>query len=114
MTVEPTELLDPSGLEHELLRLVRDHLLDGATKLRIGQPLRIDEGRKEMDFDKRQQWWQKLEAVLHEDQPYTFIRVPPWCRFVSTRFSNVNPYPKGLQADEYFLSGTGSTPSPGN
>lgn len=29
MTVEPTELLDPSGLEHELLRLVRDHLLDG-------------------------------------------------------------------------------------
>ena len=28
MTVEPTELLDPSGLEHELLCLVRDHLLD--------------------------------------------------------------------------------------
>lgn len=31
MTVEPTELLDPSGLEHELLRLVRDHLLDGVS-----------------------------------------------------------------------------------
>lgn len=29
MTVEPTELRDPSGLEQELLRLVRDHLLDG-------------------------------------------------------------------------------------
>lgn len=29
MTVEATAFLDPSGLEHELLRLVRDHLLDG-------------------------------------------------------------------------------------
>lgn len=29
MTVAPTAILDPSGLEHELLRLVRDHLLDG-------------------------------------------------------------------------------------
>jgi acyl carrier protein len=29
MTVEPTATLDPSRLERELLRLVRDHLLDG-------------------------------------------------------------------------------------
>lgn len=29
MTVASTAILDPSGLEHELLRLVRDHLLDG-------------------------------------------------------------------------------------
>jgi peptide/nickel transport system substrate-binding protein len=74
----------------------------------------IDEGRKEMDFDKRQEWWQKLEAVLHEEQPYTFVRVPPWARFVSKKFGNVNPYPKGLQADEFYMSGSGSTPSPGN
>ncbi|MBC7771150.1 MAG: ABC transporter substrate-binding protein, partial [Pyrinomonadaceae bacterium] len=74
----------------------------------------IDEGRKEMDFDKRQEWWQKLEAVLHEEQPYTFVRVPPWTRFVSIRFGNVNPYPKGLQADEFFMGGAGQAPSPGN
>lgn len=29
MTVEPIAILDPSRLERELLRLVRDHLLDG-------------------------------------------------------------------------------------
>jgi acyl carrier protein len=29
MTVAPTSTLDPSGLEHDLLRLVREHLLDG-------------------------------------------------------------------------------------
>lgn len=29
MTVAPTAIHDPSGLEHELLQLVREHLLDG-------------------------------------------------------------------------------------
>jgi len=65
----------------------------------------IDEGRREMDFDKRQEWWRKLEAVLHDEQPYTFVRVPAWLRFASPAVSNVNTYPKGIQADEFFFGG---------
>lgn len=65
----------------------------------------IDSGRREMDTDKRMAIWRELEAVLHEDQPYTFIRVPPWLRFVGKGVGNVVAYPKGLEPVEFFKSG---------
>lgn len=73
----------------------------------------IDEGRREMDAAKRGLIWQRLEAVLHEDQPYTFIRVPPWLRLVNPEVKNVNPYPKGLEHPEFFRGGPQS-PRPAN
>lgn len=73
----------------------------------------IDEGRREMDFDKRQKIWAQLERVLHAEQPYTYIRVPPWLRFASTRTQNVVPYPKGLQIDEFFIGGGAVSAAPG-
>lgn len=64
----------------------------------------LDEGLKELDFDKRMKIWQKLEAVLANSQPYCFVRVPPWLRFVKKSFANVNAYQKGLEPWEFFVS----------
>ncbi len=73
----------------------------------------IDEGRREMDDDKRAMIWRRLEAVLHEDQPYTFVRVPPWLRIVSKDIGNVRMYPKGLEHAEFFRGGP-AVPTSGN
>jgi peptide/nickel transport system substrate-binding protein len=71
----------------------------------------IDQGRREMDDDKRAAIWRDFEAVLHEEQPYTFVRVPPWLRFVSKDVGNVVMYPKGLEPAEYFRTGA-TVPKP--
>jgi peptide/nickel transport system substrate-binding protein len=62
----------------------------------------IELGRRELDDQKRARIWQELERVLHEEQPYTFLRVPPWVRFVRVELGNVEMYPKGLEPVEYF------------
>lgn len=63
----------------------------------------IEEGRRELDDDKRMEIWHKLHRVLHEDQPYTFDVNAPWFRFVRKTVSNVHPYPIGLdKAEMYF------------
>jgi peptide/nickel transport system substrate-binding protein len=72
----------------------------------------IDAGRREMDTDKRMAIWRELELVLHQEQPYTFLRVPPWLRFVGPRAGNVVPYPKGLEPVEHVRTRE-STPNPG-
>jgi peptide/nickel transport system substrate-binding protein len=68
----------------------------------------IDLGRKELDFDKRMAIWRQFERVMHEDQPYTWIRVQPFLRFVKGDVSNVNTYPKGLEYWEFYRGGAAS------
>ncbi len=74
----------------------------------------IDDGRKEMDTDKRMAIWRKLEAHLAEEQPYTFIRVPPWLRFVNLEVGNVKTYPAGMQYSEFFRAAGPLAPMPSN
>jgi peptide/nickel transport system substrate-binding protein len=74
----------------------------------------IDAGRREMDSEKRAQIWRELEKVLHEEQPYTFVRNPPWLRFVNPKIGNVVLYPKGLEPGEFFRGQGPMTPSPAN
>lgn len=73
----------------------------------------IDEGRRELDTDKRMKIWQQLERVQHEEQPYTFVRVPPWLRIASPNIKNTELYFKGLQHDEFYRAGP-SVPTTGN
>ncbi len=49
--------------------------------------------------------WHQLERVLHDEQPYTFIRVAPWIRFVKQDVGNVNAYKTALEPWEFFLPG---------
>jgi peptide/nickel transport system substrate-binding protein len=62
----------------------------------------IEKGRRTMDEAERMQVWRQFEAVIAEDQPYTFVRVAPWLRFVKRDFGNVNTYKTGLQPEEFF------------
>jgi len=74
----------------------------------------IEAGRREMDADKRAKIWQQLEAVLHEEQPYTFTRVSPWLRFSSKKLGNVWMYPAGLVPQEFVRLGGPMAPKPAN
>ena len=62
----------------------------------------IDEGRVTMDTDSRMKIWHQLHSVIHEDQPYTFLRVVPWIRFIKNDIGNVHMYPAALDRSEFF------------
>jgi peptide/nickel transport system substrate-binding protein len=64
----------------------------------------IEEGRRELDDDKRMKIWHKLHEVLHEDQPYTFDINAPYFRFVRGTVSNVHTYPIGLDKTEMYFA----------
>ncbi|MFM1936143.1 MAG: hypothetical protein RI990_1102 [Planctomycetota bacterium] len=74
----------------------------------------IEKGRRTMDEAERMAVWRQFEACVAEDQPYTFVRVAPWLRFVKREFGNVNTYKTGLQPEEFFRMGTPVAPSPAN
>ncbi len=71
----------------------------------------IDQGRQTMNAAGRMKSWQAFHAVVHEDQPYTFLRVVPWLRFLKNDVGNVVEYPVGLDRSEFFRM-QASTPTP--
>jgi len=66
----------------------------------------IDEIRRTLDYETRMRLWHQFHAVVHEEQPYTFVRVAPWLRFINGQIGNVNTYRSGLVPEEFFRSGT--------
>jgi peptide/nickel transport system substrate-binding protein len=71
----------------------------------------IEKGRRTMDEAQRMLVWRELEATIAEDQPYTFVRVAPWLRFVKRDFGNVQTYRSGLEPQEFFKVGAAATPA---
>ncbi|MGD9790766.1 MAG: ABC transporter substrate-binding protein [Phycisphaerales bacterium] len=68
----------------------------------------IEEGRQELDPEKRLKIWHRLHTILHEEQPYTFLVERPWNRFVSKRIGNFTEYRNGFQYEELFVKSGGS------
>ncbi|HMN94908.1 MAG TPA: ABC transporter substrate-binding protein [Phycisphaerales bacterium] len=62
----------------------------------------IDAIRAEFDRERRMALWHEFHAVIHEEQPLTFIREAPWLRFVRRSVGNVHPYRTGLETWEFF------------
>ena len=62
----------------------------------------IDGIRLTIDADERRKVWHEFQAVIHDEQPYTFIRVAPWARFVKKEIGNVQMYKSGLEPWEFF------------
>ncbi len=62
----------------------------------------IDAARLEMDFDKRQKLWHEFERIMADEQPYTWVRVTPYTRFVKPEIGNIHKYPKGIEYGELF------------
>lgn len=74
----------------------------------------IEMGRRELNFDKRMKAWHEFERVMHEEQPYTWVRIQAYPRFVKRDIGNVNTYPKGLEMAEFFRGGAALPASPVN
>lgn len=72
----------------------------------------IEKGRRTMDETTRMEVWRQFEACVAEDQPYTFVRVAPWLRFVKRDFGNVNTYKSGLEPQEFFRVSGNAQPTP--
>lgn len=62
----------------------------------------IEAIRSELDFDRRMKLFHEFGRLLHEEQPYTFVRVPPWLRFIKKDYGNVHTYETGLETREFF------------
>lgn len=73
----------------------------------------IEQARRELDPEKRGKLWREWERVMYDEQPYTWVRVQTWVRFVKGDVGNVNTYPKGLETWEFFRGGAMSA-RPGN
>lgn len=67
-----------------------------------GQDEHIDAIKATLDFEDRMAHFHEFHKLVHEEQPYTFLRVSPWLRFVDKDFKNVNTYSTGIQVREYF------------
>jgi peptide/nickel transport system substrate-binding protein len=65
----------------------------------------IDEARKELNPERRALLWHELDRIMHDEQPYTWVSVQPWLRFIKSDVGNVNTYPKGLEVWEFFRGG---------
>jgi peptide/nickel transport system substrate-binding protein len=70
----------------------------------------IDLVRTTLDYDERMKVWHDFEATLHDEQPYTFIRVAPWLRFVKKSIGNVQTYKSGLEPWEFFRADPAAVP----
>jgi peptide/nickel transport system substrate-binding protein len=69
-----------------------------------GQDQYIDKIKLTLDFDERMKVFHQFHTLINEEQPYTFLRVGPWLRFVNKDFKNVHTYPKGLEQREYYYA----------
>jgi peptide/nickel transport system substrate-binding protein len=56
----------------------------------------LEEGRHTFDREKRRQAYFKLQEILAEDQPYTFLFVPDSLPAIHKRFRGVKPAPAGI------------------
>jgi peptide/nickel transport system substrate-binding protein len=56
----------------------------------------MEDARKEFDREKRRQMYYRLQEIIYEEQPYTFLFTDEALEAVSRRFQNVVVYPMGL------------------
>ncbi|MFK7760190.1 MAG: ABC transporter substrate-binding protein [Phycisphaerales bacterium] len=68
-----------------------------------GQDKYIDAIKTTLNTEERMKIFHQYHALIHDEQPYTFLRVSPWLRFVSKDFANVHTYPKGIEQREYYM-----------
>lgn len=69
-----------------------------------GQDQYIDAIKAELDYEKRMAIFHQFHELVHNEQPYTFIRSVPWKRFISKDFENVHTYQKGLEQREFYMA----------
>lgn len=63
----------------------------------------LKEARTTMDRDKRMQLWHQWEALIADEQPYTFIYARPDRDFVNGRFKNTEPYKLDINPYDWYV-----------
>ena len=64
----------------------------------------IEEARSMTDEEKRMPLWRECHAILHEDQPYTFLYVRKFLMVADSRYRNVEPIAIGINdRDEWYV-----------
>lgn len=56
----------------------------------------LEEGRGTFDRDKRRAAYFRMQEIIAEEQPYTFLYVPDALPVVSSRFRGIEPAPAGI------------------
>ena len=56
----------------------------------------LDTGRRLVDPDQRKPVYDRIQEILHRDQPYCFLYVPMSLPIVQTRFKGIQPAPAGI------------------
>jgi peptide/nickel transport system substrate-binding protein len=56
----------------------------------------LEEGRRTFDREKRKRCYYRIQEILAEEQPYTFLYVPDSLPAVSARFRGIEPAPAGI------------------
>ena len=63
----------------------------------------IEEARRTLDSDKRMALWHKWQAIIADEQPYTFLQAPKDRQFINGRFKNTEPYKTGLAPYDWYV-----------
>lgn len=63
----------------------------------------IEEARREFDDDKRRQLYHRFHAILHEDQPYTFLFCELELSILNKRFHNTLIYEYGMDLRDWYV-----------
>jgi peptide/nickel transport system substrate-binding protein len=56
----------------------------------------IEEGRRTFDQERRRRCYWRIQEILAEEQPYSFLYVPEALPVVSARFRGIEPAPAGI------------------
>ncbi|WP_022852244.1 peptide-binding protein [Limisalsivibrio acetivorans] len=65
----------------------------------------IEQGRHELNPEKRKEYYHRFQEILAEEQPYTFLYIPDALVALSKRFKNVEPAPAGIayNVEEWYI-----------
>ena len=69
--------------------------------------------RETFDVEKRIKLAHEISAILHEDQPYTFLFCPYSLVALSSRYRNVRVFPSGLASEAFWVPVKEQMPVPG-
>ncbi|MFG0252502.1 MAG: ABC transporter substrate-binding protein, partial [Phycisphaerales bacterium JB038] len=63
----------------------------------------IEQARRTLDYEQRMEMWHALHAIIHEEQPYTFLSNRATLGFLDARFRNVRQHPLRHYIAEWYV-----------
>ncbi|MFA7485530.1 MAG: ABC transporter substrate-binding protein, partial [Phycisphaerae bacterium] len=63
----------------------------------------IEQARRTLDSETRNELYRRFHRIVHEEQPYTFLYIRPEMRFLHPRFENVNIYRLDLDWLQWYV-----------